>query len=69
MTKPTEEEVQKLIEKYLNKMWVGDSGGIGVFRIMEILRWAARPEVQEPSSMDGDNGVGFLPTTSKEERR
>lgn len=49
--KPTPEEVEALIDKHLARQWAGDSRSEGIYRIMEILRWAAKPEVEEKDGM------------------
>lgn len=45
--KPTPEEAEILIEKHLNHIWSGDIRSDGVHRIIEIVRWAAKPAVVE----------------------
>lgn len=44
--KPTEQEVEMLIKKHLDSLWIGDKESDGIHRIMEILRWAAQLEVE-----------------------
>lgn len=52
--KPTVDEVERLIDKHLSRQWAGDSGSEGIYRIIEILRWAARPEVEKEAKSDYD---------------